>query len=97
MSRKKVLKRRPQKEQDEAFSLMNLVPVLLIGLAWIAMKVPAMKAKPKFNWNTTEYVYAFGDSYTFVQGTAGHPNFRYAELFNLFSYTKTSDVFLEVL
>ena len=55
---------------------MHLLPLALVGLAYLAMKVPALRQKPKFNWNTTKYVYAFGDSYTFVQGTAGHPNFR---------------------
>lgn len=30
----------------------------------------------KFDWDAVKYVYAFGDSYTFVQGTAGHANFR---------------------
>lgn len=31
-----------------------------------------------FDWRSIEYVYAFGDSYTFVQGTRGHANFRLA-------------------
>jgi hypothetical protein len=30
-----------------------------------------------FDWNSIEYVYAFGDSYTFVQGTAGYPNYSF--------------------
>jgi hypothetical protein len=30
-----------------------------------------------FNWDAIRYMYAFGDSYTFVQGTAGFANFRY--------------------
>ncbi|KAI0755172.1 hypothetical protein C8Q80DRAFT_415991 [Daedaleopsis nitida] len=34
-------------------------------------------APPKFNWAKTKYVYAFGDSYTFVQGTKGHANFSF--------------------
>ncbi|KAJ3895479.1 hypothetical protein GG344DRAFT_85942 [Lentinula edodes] len=29
------------------------------------------------NWNSTRFVYAFGDSYTFVQGTSGYPNFSF--------------------
>lgn len=36
----------------------------------------ASDRKPTFNWAKTKYVYAFGDSYTFVQGTEGHANFR---------------------
>lgn len=31
-----------------------------------------------FDWDTVEVVYAFGDSYSFVQGRRGHANFRYA-------------------
>ncbi|KAF9013238.1 hypothetical protein BDQ17DRAFT_1386831 [Cyathus striatus] len=30
-----------------------------------------------FDWNLIKHVYAFGDSYTFVQGTAGHANFSF--------------------
>ncbi|PPR05408.1 hypothetical protein CVT24_008022 [Panaeolus cyanescens] len=30
-----------------------------------------------FNWNNTKYVYAFGDSYSFVQGTRGYANFSF--------------------
>jgi hypothetical protein len=37
-----------------------------------------------FNWTVTKYVYAFGDSYTFVQGTRGLANFRW-----VFFLTKT--------
>lgn len=29
-----------------------------------------------FNWADVKQVFAFGDSYTFVQGTAGYANFR---------------------
>lgn len=29
-----------------------------------------------FRWRNIESVFAFGDSYTFVQGTEGHTNFR---------------------
>ncbi|KAE9400471.1 hypothetical protein BT96DRAFT_1097653, partial [Gymnopus androsaceus JB14] len=34
-------------------------------------------AKPTFDWDSTRYVYAFGDSYTFVQGTLGFPTFSF--------------------
>ncbi|KAK7469294.1 hypothetical protein VKT23_003778 [Stygiomarasmius scandens] len=30
-----------------------------------------------FDWDSIKYVYAFGDSYSFVQGTAGFPNFSF--------------------
>jgi hypothetical protein len=35
-------------------------------------------AKPSFNWDRIKYVHAFGDSYSFVQGTLGQANFRQA-------------------
>ncbi|KAG7440876.1 uncharacterized protein BT62DRAFT_909739 [Guyanagaster necrorhizus] len=31
----------------------------------------------KLDWDAIKYVYAFGDSYTFVQGTAGHANYSF--------------------
>ncbi|KAF5315101.1 hypothetical protein D9619_007371 [Psilocybe cf. subviscida] len=34
--------------------------------------------KPLFNWDSITYVHAFGDSYSFVQGTQGQANFRRA-------------------
>jgi len=37
----------------------------------------AVTAKSTFDWDSTKYVYAFGDSYTFVQGTLGYPNFSF--------------------
>ncbi|KAH7877980.1 uncharacterized protein C8R40DRAFT_879129 [Lentinula edodes] len=44
----------------------------------ILMTVAATVATPSgFNWNSTRFVYAFGDSYTFVQGTSGYPNFSF--------------------
>ncbi|KAJ8127580.1 hypothetical protein O1611_g6054 [Lasiodiplodia mahajangana] len=33
--------------------------------------------KPHFDWDETKYLIAFGDSYTFVQGTAGYTNFSF--------------------
>jgi len=40
--------------------------------------------KAKFDWEKTRYVYAFGDSYTFVQGSLGNPNFSFiGDAFNL--------------
>lgn len=35
-----------------------------------------MNAIEGFDWSAIKYVYAFGDSYSFVQGTSGFPNFR---------------------
>ncbi|KAJ7600727.1 hypothetical protein C8J56DRAFT_911128 [Mycena floridula] len=50
--------------------------IILTSLACLALPVQGDQA-PKFNWDSTKYVYAFGDSYTFVQGTAGFPNFSF--------------------
>lgn len=75
-----VKKRRPQRKEkkDEDPSLVMIVtPVLLVFLAYVALRVGAFAVKPKFSWEKTKYVYAFGDSYTFVQGTKGRANFRY--------------------
>ncbi|KAF9077718.1 hypothetical protein BDP27DRAFT_1499370 [Rhodocollybia butyracea] len=41
------------------------------------LTVSAAFAATSFNWDSTKYVYAFGDSYTFVQGTLGNPNFSF--------------------
>ncbi|KAF8194141.1 hypothetical protein BJ912DRAFT_959517 [Pholiota molesta] len=43
--------------------------------------------KPKFNWDEIKFVHAFGDSYSFVQGTDGNANFSFiGDAFN-FSFT----------
>ncbi|THH15035.1 hypothetical protein EW146_g5380 [Bondarzewia mesenterica] len=60
-------------------SLLALISSIFIAAA---LRQPrdlvtgAPTPKPVFDWNAVKYVYAFGDSYSFVQGTAGHPNFR---------------------
>ncbi|KAJ7147031.1 hypothetical protein C8R43DRAFT_1129820 [Mycena crocata] len=40
-----------------------------------------------FDWDSIRYMYAFGDSYTFVQGTAGHANFSFIGDALNFSFT----------
>ncbi|KAI0449242.1 hypothetical protein F5B21DRAFT_518304 [Xylaria acuta] len=47
-----------------------------IGLVGKHVKAACMP-KRHFNWDETKYLIAFGDSYTFVQGTAGYPNFSF--------------------
>ncbi|KAF4617467.1 hypothetical protein D9613_006096 [Agrocybe pediades] len=43
--------------------------------------------RPKFDWNRIKYVHAFGDSYSFVQGTRGHANYSFiGDSFN-YSFT----------
>ncbi|KAL4935394.1 hypothetical protein BDV06DRAFT_234358 [Aspergillus oleicola] len=34
-------------------------------------------SKPSFGWSTTQHVLAFGDSYTYIQGMSGHPNYSF--------------------
>ncbi|KAL5519854.1 hypothetical protein ACEPAG_1514 [Sanghuangporus baumii] len=41
-----------------------------------------------FRWDNIRYVYAFGDSYTFVQGTHGLANFSFIGDFQNLSFTK---------
>ncbi|KAI1340183.1 carbohydrate esterase family 16 protein [Xylariaceae sp. FL0016] len=33
--------------------------------------------RPSFSWDDTKYLIAFGDSYTFVQGTEGYPEYSF--------------------
>ncbi|EIM85979.1 uncharacterized protein STEHIDRAFT_131659 [Stereum hirsutum FP-91666 SS1] len=40
-------------------------------------RAPEVSHRPIFNWDTIKYFYAFGDSYTFVQGTEGLANFSF--------------------
>lgn len=54
--------------------------LLLAGstLAAAIAAAPSSSSKnPQFNWKKTKSLIAFGDSYTFVQGTHGHPNYTY--------------------
>ncbi|KAF8957252.1 hypothetical protein BDZ97DRAFT_1906861 [Flammula alnicola] len=44
-------------------------------------------AVPKFNWDNIKYVHAFGDSYSFVQGTRGNGNFSFIGDALHFSFT----------
>ncbi|KAL1668786.1 hypothetical protein GGF50DRAFT_123753 [Schizophyllum commune] len=40
-----------------------------------------------FDWSQVKYVYAFGDSYSFVQGTLGHANFSFIGDLNDLAFT----------
>ncbi|KAF9893878.1 hypothetical protein FE257_010048 [Aspergillus nanangensis] len=53
-------------------------------LLCIAASIPMISAHPpiptrgnSFDWDSTRYLLAFGDSYTYVQGTHGYPNFSF--------------------
>ncbi len=36
-----------------------------------------------FSWRNIDSIFAFGDSYTFIQGTEGHTNFRWVSKRNI--------------
>ncbi|KAL4917308.1 hypothetical protein BDW62DRAFT_201931 [Aspergillus aurantiobrunneus] len=38
---------------------------------------PHAQSKRRFDWDSTRHLIAFGDSYTFVQGTHGYPNYSF--------------------
>ncbi|KAL4897856.1 hypothetical protein BDV59DRAFT_198119 [Aspergillus ambiguus] len=53
-------------------------------LLCIAASIPVIQAlsvsstgREKFDWDSTKYLLAFGDSYTYVQGTHGHQNYSF--------------------
>ncbi|KAJ2982019.1 hypothetical protein NUW58_g6538 [Xylaria curta] len=48
----------------------------VIGLVGKHVKA-TYTSKPHFKWEDTKYLIAFGDSYTFVQGTAGYPQYSF--------------------
>ncbi|KAJ7134696.1 hypothetical protein C8R44DRAFT_610060 [Mycena epipterygia] len=56
-----------------------LVLCSVLGLLFGASGAGAAAPRPTnaFNWDSIRYMYAFGDSYTFVQGTAGFANFSF--------------------
>ncbi|KAJ5362891.1 Esterase SGNH hydrolase-type, partial [Penicillium brevicompactum] len=53
----------------------------------LATAGPVSRPKAGFDWSSTKALIAFGDSYTYVQGTQGHQNFSFiGDQFNL-AYT----------
>ncbi len=56
--------------------LYNLPTLALSTVFLSALAAPAGSFKPRFEWDKIKYVYAFGDSYTFVGGTEGYPRWR---------------------
>lgn len=55
-----------------------MAPLLchLLRLALLSLAVGRISEARPFSWDRIKYVYAFGDSYSFVQGTRGLANFR---------------------
>ncbi|KAL5359839.1 lysophospholipase A [Aspergillus floccosus] len=51
----------------------------LLYLAGIPLiqALPPSDGRDKFDWNSTKYMLVFGDSYTYIQGTYGHPNYSF--------------------
>ncbi|KAF4155215.1 hypothetical protein CNMCM8927_008834 [Aspergillus lentulus] len=52
--------------------------LVLAAVAFVAAALPAQSSsKHAFDWDATKYLLAFGDSYTYVQGTHGHQNYSF--------------------
>ncbi|KAJ3566034.1 hypothetical protein NP233_g7254 [Leucocoprinus birnbaumii] len=58
------------------FIAMNCILAILYPILCTLLASLAVNAR-RFSWNNIKYVYAFGDSYSFVQGTKGHANFSF--------------------
>ncbi|KAA1469878.1 hypothetical protein DENSPDRAFT_835557 [Dentipellis sp. KUC8613] len=77
-----------------ALCCMALKSLLSLGAAfcWLISNQFFVDGSPTskgFDWNDVKYVYAFGDSYSFVQGTAGLANFSFiGDAFD-FSFSQT--------
>ncbi|KAI0775535.1 hypothetical protein BD413DRAFT_491390 [Trametes elegans] len=67
-------------------SALTLLLLTAVSFATPA-PTPGSDSTHKFNWDRTKYVYAFGDSYTFVQGTKGLANFSFIGDAFHFAYT----------
>ncbi|KAG9827420.1 carbohydrate esterase family 16 protein, partial [Aureobasidium melanogenum] len=61
-----------------------------LALVYLALLggVTAVPNKVTFNWHDTKYMIAFGDSYTYVQGTAGRQNSSFVGDHFDFSFTQ---------
>ncbi|THZ89591.1 lysophospholipase A [Aureobasidium pullulans] len=60
----------------------------LLASVTLSVGVSAAPKKTKFNWHDTKHVIAFGDSYTYVQGTAGRQNSTFIGDYFNFSFTE---------
>lgn len=59
---------------------------VLYGASFVS-SLPGSQPKAWFNWHETNFLLAFGDSYTYVQGTAGLQNYSFIGDLQNFSYT----------
>ncbi|KAI2670530.1 CAZyme family CE16 [Penicillium roqueforti] len=58
--------------------------VLAIAFGTIFARASPLSRPAKLHWSSTKALIAFGDSYTYVQGTIGHQNFSFiGDQFNL--------------
>ncbi|TVY31201.1 Acetylesterase [Lachnellula hyalina] len=67
-----------------------MVSFLLAQLCFAAALVnasPSHQSKPYFNWDDTNFILAFGDSYTYVQGTSGRQNYSFIGDLQNYSFT----------
>ncbi|KAF8895326.1 hypothetical protein BD779DRAFT_1668620 [Infundibulicybe gibba] len=55
------------------------IQALVTTVFWLSIPLVSAAAPSKvpFHWDSIKYVYAFGDSYSFVQGTNGFANFSF--------------------
>ncbi|KAG9721691.1 carbohydrate esterase family 16 protein, partial [Aureobasidium melanogenum] len=67
--------------------MSGLRSLVLVYLA-LLVGVTAVPTKTNFNWHDTKYMIAFGDSYTYVQGTAGRQNSSFIGDHFDFSFTQ---------
>ncbi|KAJ7016644.1 hypothetical protein C8F04DRAFT_503417 [Mycena alexandri] len=58
-----------------------------LALSGVKGAVTAAPRPNEFDWDSIRYMYAFGDSYTFVAGTEGHPAFSFIGDALNFSFT----------
>ncbi|KAH8199792.1 hypothetical protein TruAng_006073 [Truncatella angustata] len=60
---------------------------VLTAISALCGHAQANNGTQSFNFNGTKSVIAFGDSYTFIQGTAGNPNHTFIGDYKNFKYT----------
>jgi hypothetical protein len=76
---------------------MKLLAFLALFCVSVADAASLAASRHKFDWQSVEHVYAFGDSYSFVQGTRGHANYSFiGDAFNL-SFTPAGLLSTEII
>ncbi|KAF7288527.1 Lysophospholipase A [Mycena chlorophos] len=69
--------RRPRLNGVMAHSILFVLLAALSATQIVRSAATTSEHSEVFNWDSIRFVYAFGDSYTFVQGTNGFPNFSF--------------------